>query len=88
MNKEHVLFHLREAKEELDSLIRDVTSEPDFEFGEYVVGMSHLYHHVNTAWNGRDASPQDAEECTQSNFDSWRQMPNSEELLLVSEDET
>lgn len=87
MNKEHVLFHLREAREELENMVREISSQPGFEFGEYVVGMSHLYHHINSAWNGRDATPEEVAECTQENFDAWRQMPDSGELHLFSDDE-
>lgn len=88
MNKDHVLFHLREAQEELESMILELNTEPEYGFGEYVIGMSHLYHHLNSAWNGRDASVQEVEECSQSNFETWRQMPTSEELLLATDNAT
>ena len=56
MNHRVILFHLREAKEELDGAIFHVERNPDYDVGQFVVAMSHLYHHLNTAWNGRDHS--------------------------------
>ena len=51
-----VLFHLREAKEELDRTIAEVETTSDYGVREFRVAMSHLYHHLNTAWNGREAT--------------------------------
>jgi len=49
MNHEAILFHLREAKEELDGLIAEIAKEPSYDIGEFRVAMGHLYHHLNTA---------------------------------------
>lgn len=80
MNKDYILFHLREAKEELDRTVVAIESVPDYDFEEFVVAMQHLYHHVNSAWNARDAPPSDAEECSQENFVRWRQFPTDIEM--------
>jgi hypothetical protein len=82
MNKDAILRHLREAKEELDLTIIDLETDPEYGPGELVVGMSHLYLHLNTAWNGRDASPERHRECSQEDFDAWRKFPDNAELLL------
>ena len=82
MNQTAVLFHLREAKEELDRTIEAITDDPSYDVGEFVVAMSHLYHHLNTAWNGRDASREQHRDCVQSDFDVWRKFPKNAELLL------
>ena len=83
MNRNAVLFHLREANEELDRTIDEVFATPDYGQGEFVVAMSHLYGHLNTAWNGRDASEERHRECSQADFDTWRKFPPDEELWLV-----
>ena len=83
MNKEAILFHLREAKGELDRTLQALETDRDYEFGHFVVGMSHLYSHLNTAWNGRDASQERHHECAQSDFDAWRKFPSSDELLFL-----
>ena len=75
MNKDYILFHLGETREALDQLITALRSDPDYEFGNFSVDMSHLYHHLNTAWNARDASKAQAEACSESDFMRWRQFP-------------
>jgi hypothetical protein len=82
MNKRFVLFNLREAKEELERMIRELEDDPKYDDADFVVAMSHLYHHLNTAWNARDSSESEAVECSQQNFDRWRQFPSAEEVLL------
>ena len=82
MNNNAVLFHLREAKEELDRTIAEVEAAPDYDIGEFRVAMSHLYHHLNTAWNGRNATAEAHRECAKPDFDSWRKFPENADLLL------
>ena len=75
MNKEWVLFHLKEALEEIESTIKDIETDAEYDEPEYAVAMAHLYHHVNTAWNSRNSSDSDTEESNDSNFQKWRQFP-------------
>ncbi|MDB6119226.1 MAG: hypothetical protein JWO08_3007 [Verrucomicrobiaceae bacterium] len=82
MNRDAVLFHLTEAKEELDRTIAEVAGNPEYDYGEFVVAMGHLYQHLNTAWNGRDVSEERFSQCTQEDFDAWRKLPSNEELFL------
>jgi hypothetical protein len=86
VNKQYILYNLRDALEELRSTISEIERTPDYGYGEYVVAMSHLYHHVNTAWNARDASESEANECSEQNFLKWRMFPDYSELHI--EDET
>jgi hypothetical protein len=82
MNRNAILFHLGEAKEELDRTIAEIVDDADYDFGDFKVVMSHLYHHINTAWNGRDASAERHRECSQEDFDTWRKFPDESELFL------
>jgi hypothetical protein len=75
MNRDHVIFHLREAREELERTIAKIEAEPDYDVGELLVAMMHVYHHLNTAWNGRDASIQRAIACSDEDFAEWRRFP-------------
>jgi hypothetical protein len=81
MNKPHILFHLAEAQDTIQKLIAELQSDPDYRFGDYRVDMEHLYHHINSAWNGRDASPESVDACSQEDFDRWRQFPTDIELV-------
>lgn len=75
MNREHTLRHLREAEGELHRTIQKIEHESEYGDGEFSVAMGHLYHHLNTAWNARDESPERVSACTDADFDSWRQFP-------------
>ena len=80
MNKPYVLAHLGEAREAVDQLIADMQSDADYDYGEFRVDIEHLYHHINTAWNARDASTEITDACAQEDFDRWRQFPQDIEL--------
>jgi len=81
MNKPYVLRNLKEARNALDQVITDMQAKGDYDYGELRVDMEHLYHHVNTAWNARDVSPERADACSQEDFDRWRQFPQDIELI-------
>jgi hypothetical protein len=81
MNKDYVLYNLDEAHKALAEIIADMRSNRDYDYGDYVVDMTHVYHHLNTAWNARDASKAAADECSEKDFYSWRQFP-TEDIYL------
>jgi hypothetical protein len=41
MNRDWVLFNLREAEEEIRRTIAEIEAVPDYGYGEFVVAMSH-----------------------------------------------
>ena len=82
MNKTYVIWNLREAQHEIERTIAQLDATPDYCGEEYVVAITHVYHHLNTAWNARDASDQAANTCSQSDFHKWRQFPSTEEIVL------
>lgn len=82
MNKDAILFHLKEAKEELDRTIASLESDPGYGPEEFSIAAAHLYHHLNTAWNGRDESEAAHRECGEENFHRWRRFPTNEEFLF------
>jgi hypothetical protein len=82
MNKPYILWNLREALNALDQLIADMEATADYDFGEFRVDMEHLYHHINTAWNARDASQESTDACSEGDFARWRQFP--QDIALIS----
>ena len=82
MNRNVVLFHLREAAEQLKETIQELENSTDCDKTEYQGDMSHLYHHLNTAWNGRDQTDAKHAEGTQEDFERFRRFPIESELLL------
>ena len=77
MNREHTLRHLHEAAEELQRTIHEIEDELEYGNGEFSVAMQHLYHHLNTAWNARDESPECVRTCSDADFVRWRQFPQN-----------
>jgi hypothetical protein len=81
INRDYVLWHLREAMNALQGLIEDMESSPDYGDPEFKIDLSHVYLHVNTAWNARFASPDRTAMCSQEDFDDWRQYPEDLEQV-------
>ena len=75
MNRDWVLYNLREAQQEIEQTILEIEETPDYGFGEFVVAMGHAYHHLNTAWNARDEPETAVEACSEADFLRWRQFP-------------
>lgn len=83
MNREWILLHLKEASEELTRTIQEMEQDPEYDFGEYLVAMMHLYNHLNTAWNSRDATPERVKACTYEEFERWRQFPTDIDMSVT-----
>jgi hypothetical protein len=82
MNRHIVSFHLREAAEELNRTIAELERKESYDVEEFRVAMGHLYHHLNTAWNGRDQTDDEFAECTDESFGHFRKFPPESELFL------
>ena len=82
MNKDWVAFHLEEAAKQLEETVRDLSSDADYSYGNLIVDISHTYHHINTAWNSRDASPEAVANHTDGDYDEWQKMPSEDELMI------
>ena len=82
MNRAVVLFHLREAAEQVMETIQNLESSGDYGPKEFQVDMGHLYHHLNTAWNGQDQTDAQHAKCTDEDFKRFRRFPVESELFL------
>jgi hypothetical protein len=83
MTKDYVLHNLKEAAEELGRTIREIETDSDYGEEEFEIAMIHLYSHLNTAWNGRHASPDQVKACAAADFKRWRQFPTDINMSLV-----
>ena len=75
MNREWVLFHLGEAQGELAATIQAIREDPEYDYGEFLVAVQHLYYHLNTAWNSRDATADQVAGQSDEDFNRWSQFP-------------
>ena len=82
MNRHIVSFHLREAAEELNRTIEELERSDSYDVEEFRVAMGHLYHHLNTAWNGRDQTDDEFAQRTDESFNRFRKFPPESELFL------
>jgi hypothetical protein len=48
VNKEFVLYNLTEAHKALDDLISDMKSDPEYDYGAYIVDIAHVYQMTST----------------------------------------
>jgi hypothetical protein len=75
VNREWVLFHLAEARDELTKTMDEIRDTPDYGYGEFSAAMQHLYYHVNTAWNSWDATEAQVKGQTGQDFTKWAAFP-------------
>ncbi len=85
MNSDWLLFHLREAREELSRTIADLESDSKLGEGELRVALAHLYHHVNTAWNSRNVGRDVIDTHSDADWASWGRFPADIDLLALDE---
>ena len=83
MNRDWVVFHLTEARDEINKTLAEINETPDYDYGEFWVAMQHLYHHANTAWNSRDATQTQVENATDEDFNRWSQFPSDLPTMSV-----
>ena len=79
MFKDYALFNLAEVKEAIEKLMADMQSDPDYDYGNYVVDMQHIYWHLNSAWNGRDFDSSQSK-LTDELYDAFIRFPSDLEL--------
>jgi hypothetical protein len=75
VNREFVLYHLREASEELARTVREIEKDTEYGSGELLVAVQHVYHHLNSAWNGRDVSELKALNVTDASWSRLGEFP-------------
>lgn len=75
MNLRYILSHLQEAEEELQDIIEAIQRDPNYDEGEFYIAMQHIYNHLNSAWNSRNALAEQLANEGQEDFRRWRQFP-------------
>ena len=60
--------------------VDEIEATPDYGYGEFSVAVTHVYHHLNTAWNSKTESQARVAACEEADFFLWRQFPKDIEL--------
>jgi hypothetical protein len=82
MNRDAILFHLKAAKKELDRTITEIEKDKSYDIDDFRPAMGHIYHHLNTAWNGKDTPAKEYPDASRHQFHDWRKFPPNDDLLL------
>ena len=80
LNNDYIKYNLEEAKSEIETILKDLSSDSEYQEGDFWPSIQHLFHHINTAWNARDVSPEEAAKVSQRSFTKWRQFPSDLEM--------
>lgn len=85
MNREWVLFQLGEAANALTQAIENIDATPDYDDIQLAGDMQHIYHHVNTAWNARNAEGSEVEPGSDQLFTAWSQLPSDLDMMSLQD---
>ena len=75
LEKNYILWNLREASEQLAKTIKGLEKQKDYGLPEFWVEMAHTYHHLNTAWNARHIPAKRTNNITDKDFNEWGRFP-------------
>ncbi len=64
-------YELDDAREHIETLLKDMTETDDFTDEDYAVSMAHIYAHLNRAWNRRNSDS----EPNSDQMDNFSQFP-------------
>ena len=77
MNKTFITYNLQEVHEEIELIFRALKNNPNYSQAEYYHAIQHIIHHVNIAWNGRNAS----ENPSEIEVEKWSEYPTDIKLI-------
>lgn len=78
MNVKYIAYNLQEAQEEIEIMLKKIQSGKEYAHEDFYKSMQHLIHHVNIAWNARNATEEEVEE---SDLDKWSHFPKDFKLI-------
>ena len=74
LNLKFILSNLRDAREELDTII-ELAQSGKLDETDFQIKMEHAYHHLNFAWNIRHVPATRASQCVAEDFNQWSKFP-------------
>ena len=84
MNQRFIQSNLKEAQEELARLLEALSSDGEVSFEDFHSQMAHVYHHLNSAWNGRNISDADWRGYSDKTYQALEKFPA--DLPLIGSD--
>ena len=86
MNWQIIKSNIKEAREQLEKLERAISSDDPPDEVELQLMLEHAYHHLNFAWNIRDASTEQYASMTDEDFNRWGKFPTDIEVCQLTND--
>ena len=68
-----LMYELEDAEDGLKSLFKDISADPEFDETDFRIHMTHVYTHLNRAWNARNATSEQQDDETL--WEKWGQFP-------------
>jgi ATP-dependent Lon protease len=87
MNIEYIEYHLKEALKQIQETLKEISQNTDIKETALMIKMEHIYNHLNSAWNARNSSIEEAQECSDENFTKWRNFPTDIDLMIDTKTE-
>jgi len=77
-NRDLIASNVKEAKEELESILSALASATEYSEEKFRIAIEHAYHHLNYAWNIRNVDGERIAACSQDDFVKWSKYPAGE----------
>ena len=77
-NKHLIASNIKEAKEQLEEILKDIETVKEYSEVELQIALEHSYHHLNFAWNIRNIEEKRAEACSKNDYKEWSKHPATE----------
>jgi hypothetical protein len=79
MNWRCIKSDLREARDQITDIITKIENGDEPTEADYLIELQHAFHHLNIAWNARQATLEKYVDMSTRDFNRWRKFPNGTE---------
>lgn len=83
MNWQIIKSNIKEAREELEKIEKEINSSEPPEEIEFMLMLEHAYHHLNFAWNIRNVATDKYATMIDEDFNRWGKFPTDIHLAEI-----
>ena len=81
VTRAYVAWNLEEASEQLGRIVAGMAPDAEVDEADLRIALAHVYDHLNTAWNSRNATADETAQPSRAQFDQWRRFPKDLETV-------
>jgi hypothetical protein len=78
LNRKFIQYNLEEIQEEVENTLKGIKRGDDYTQQDFYRAIQHIVHHVNIAWNARNATQVEVDE---GDLTRWSQYPTDLRLI-------